>query len=342
MSTWKYNLSKHSVEEQPTIEKPSWFDNVYEDVTGYKERKKEWHKHIGNLRSIPVSGTVDWKDGEVVTGKFTIEEKTLYRVPGIDMEVDRNAVVLSRAYAKPITIQEQPQLIKSCKKGEHQIVIRKDGKENFCWECKMYEKDIKNQSQEQPQKQDIEFCMNCGSIVHSSMAFCDVKCENEYRKDQSRDESQEVIEQQGKELFEWVKARIYYLESIRTTEYGSGALNAYKSVKEQIEWLKPVKIEQQDNIINDADRWISVKDKPLIHQNNLGWEVNKGVPDEFLAALRVTNKIDGKTSWWIRHCVIEDETGLCVVGDDENEPCGWQITDIEFYQPIPLPPKTLP
>jgi|GEM_PF-2573212 len=86
--------------------------------------------------------------------------------------------------------------------------------------------------------------------------------------------------------------------------------------------------------------WISCEDKPLVTVNHFGWKVNEGVPDEFLAAIEVHNNKTGKKYWWIRHCIIEDEIGLCIVGDDiENVPAGWEITDVEFYQPLPTPPN---
>lgn len=63
---WKYNLSKHSVDEQPTMEDPESF--------APPSYKKAYRKHIASLRSIPVQEVIikksDWKDGEDVTGKF--------------------------------------------------------------------------------------------------------------------------------------------------------------------------------------------------------------------------------------------------------------------------------
>lgn len=89
------------------------------------------------------------------------------------------------------------------------------------------------------------------------------------------------------------------------------------------------------------DNWISTEEKPLVTINeDKSWFVNDGVPDEFLAALQVFNKIDSQTTWWIRHCIIAGTGGLCVVTDDDYEPAGWEITDVEFYQPLPAPPQT--
>lgn len=86
--------------------------------------------------------------------------------------------------------------------------------------------------------------------------------------------------------------------------------------------------------------WISVEDRPLISQTKLGWEVNEGVPDEFIGALEVFDNKKNTSYWWIRHCIIIDEVGLCVMSDDDYEPCGWQISDITYWQPMPEPPNT--
>jgi hypothetical protein len=86
--------------------------------------------------------------------------------------------------------------------------------------------------------------------------------------------------------------------------------------------------------------WISVEEKPLVIQTSLGWEATNDGNGEFLAAVPYHDKKDGKDHWWIRHCVLEDEIGLCVVGDMDNEPAGWQTTDVTHYWPLPLPPTS--
>lgn len=79
--------------------------------------------------------------------------------------------------------------------------------------------------------------------------------------------------------------------------------------------------------------WHSVKDRPLLTKNERGhWVCTEDGDKEFIAALE-TNK-----GWWIRHCVVEYETGLCVVGDDYNEPAGWELQDVTHWMPMPSPP----
>lgn len=87
--------------------------------------------------------------------------------------------------------------------------------------------------------------------------------------------------------------------------------------------------------------WISVKDKPLITRNERDeWEcINEG-SKEFVAAIPYQNtEFPGKQFWWIRLCIMEDEVGLCVIGDDDNEPAGWNIDDVTHYFHLPEPPK---
>lgn len=86
-------------------------------------------------------------------------------------------------------------------------------------------------------------------------------------------------------------------------------------------------------------KWVSVKDKPLYINTPLGWECTEAGNHPFLAAVEVHDNKTGKDFWWIHHCVVEDGIGLCIVGDDDNEPAGWELQDIEFYIPIPQPPK---
>lgn len=89
--------------------------------------------------------------------------------------------------------------------------------------------------------------------------------------------------------------------------------------------------------------WVSVKDRPLVTVDDKGnWTCTDDGEKDFIAALEVINRIDGKVTWWIKHCVIEDSTGLCVVGDDDNEPAGWDVKDVQFYFHIPKPPGETP
>jgi hypothetical protein len=88
--------------------------------------------------------------------------------------------------------------------------------------------------------------------------------------------------------------------------------------------LEPVKSE-----------WISVKERPLVNWNDEHdrWECTKDGEREFMACVEL-----GDGTFWIKHCVIEDKIGLCVVGETGNEPAGWEIEDVEWWQPLPSPP----
>lgn len=82
-----------------------------------------------------------------------------------------------------------------------------------------------------------------------------------------------------------------------------------------------------------AEGWISVEDRPFV--KNSEWTAESR--EEFLAAVP-TNK-----GWWIRHCLIEPETGcLYVCCDDHIESAGWEYTDITHYLPITEPYKLTP
>ena len=58
--------------------------------------------------------------------------------------------------------------------------------------------------------------------------------------------------------------------------------------------------------------------------------MNDGIPDVFLAALEVHDKIKKTRWWWIRQCIIKDEIGLCEIVGDDYEPCGWETQDIQY------------
>ncbi len=94
----------------------------------------------------------------------------------------------------------------------------------------------------------------------------------------------------------------------------------------------------------NQDKWVRVKDRPLITVDDKGnWTCTKDGDGEFIAAVPYNDKrqSDNNNLWWIRHCVIEEGIGLCVVGDDVNEPAGWSIKDVTHYQPLPTKPTTL-
>lgn len=88
-------------------------------------------------------------------------------------------------------------------------------------------------------------------------------------------------------------------------------------------------------------RWYSVENRPLFKKDvNGGWVCTEDGEKEFIAAVRYEHK--QKTNedfWWIRHCVIEDEIGLCVVGDITNEPAGWDLEDVMYWMPMPCSPN---
>lgn len=79
--------------------------------------------------------------------------------------------------------------------------------------------------------------------------------------------------------------------------------------------------------------WISVNKRPLYEKTTSGWQCTEDGDKEFLAAIKESS------GWWIRHCVVEDRTGLCVVGDAENEPAGYELEDVQYWMPLPEPPK---
>lgn len=82
------------------------------------------------------------------------------------------------------------------------------------------------------------------------------------------------------------------------------------------------------------EKWHSIEDRPLFTKNGRGhWITTQDGDQDFIAAIE-TNK-----GWWIRHCVIEDEVGLCVVGDDYNQPAGWELEDVMYWMPMPKAPK---
>ena len=88
--------------------------------------------------------------------------------------------------------------------------------------------------------------------------------------------------------------------------------------------------------------WVDAKERPLVIREGNRWITVNDVSFEFLAAVPFNdkNRPNEKNLWWIKHCVIEDEVGLCVVGDDDNERAGWEIDDVTHYIPLPAPPIT--
>lgn len=80
-----------------------------------------------------------------------------------------------------------------------------------------------------------------------------------------------------------------------------------------------------------VDTWNSVLHYPLYTLDKNGfWQCTEDGEGDFLAAVE-TNE-----GWWIRHCVIEDEIGLCIVYDDYNEPAPWSLNDVSYWSKLPV------
>ena len=88
-------------------------------------------------------------------------------------------------------------------------------------------------------------------------------------------------------------------------------------------------------------KWISVEDRPLILKfSEEEWICTEDGEGEFLAAVPYKDKSRPDESlFWIRHCIIVDEAGLCIVGDEHYESAGYSIKDVTHWQPI-TPPTT--
>lgn len=88
------------------------------------------------------------------------------------------------------------------------------------------------------------------------------------------------------------------------------------------------------------NKWISVDERPLFTKDEKGiWTCTEDGDGEFFAAVPYNDvKRPKEELWWIRHCVVEDEIGLCVVGDDDIEPAGWDLEDVTHWMPLPKSP----
>lgn len=89
--------------------------------------------------------------------------------------------------------------------------------------------------------------------------------------------------------------------------------------------------------------WYNVNDRPLITKHDNGrWSATDAGSNDFIAAVPYKHKDHGdKIFWWVHHCVI-DKSCLCVVGEDDNEPAGWEIDGVEYWMPWPQNPDESP
>lgn len=83
--------------------------------------------------------------------------------------------------------------------------------------------------------------------------------------------------------------------------------------------------------------WMPVTTRPLYKTTRNGWEVTEDGEGEFWAAVPLK---DG--TWWIKHCVVEDRIGLCVVCNEDTEPAGFDLEDVTHFIPISLPEPPKP
>lgn len=113
-------------------------------------------------------------------------------------------------------------------------------------------------------------------------------------------------------------------------------LDAYH--RDEISYSMAVHLLNQDINKRLGKDWISVKERPLVINGDHYWQCTEDGSKEFMAAVPYsdTNK-PGQLLWWIRYCLIEDEVGLCVIGDTENESCGWEVDHVEYWMPVNEP-----
>ena len=93
----------------------------------------------------------------------------------------------------------------------------------------------------------------------------------------------------------------------------------------------------------NKEKWISVEDRPLIEiiNPNGDWQCTKDGMNEFIGCVPYNDSTRPKDDlYWIRHCIIEDEIGLCVIGDSIiTEPSGWEVEHVTHWMPLPTPPQ---
>ena len=135
------------------------------------------------------------------------------------------------------------------------------------------------------------------------------------------------MNKQLSELIEYIETKITSCEYSSFKTFAEIELKSYNNILAKAKSLQ------------SEDGWISVEDAPLFIETKDGWECTDAAEDEFWAAIEYTdNRYPDKVFWWIHRCVVEDEIGLCVVGDMDNEPAGWTLKDVTHYMPIKLTP----
>jgi len=78
--------------------------------------------------------------------------------------------------------------------------------------------------------------------------------------------------------------------------------------------------------------WISTKDSPLYTEKEgiVYGTCNASAP--FMAAIELS---DG--TYWVHHCLLDDEMCLNVIGEDHNQSASFEVRDIDFYMHVSMP-----
>lgn len=103
----------------------------------------------------------------------------------------------------------------------------------------------------------------------------------------------------------------------------------------------PLPVEHPEGAIGEG--WINVEDSPLFTKDEKdNWICTDNGSGAFLAAVPLIDNTrpEEKNLWWIMPCVVEDGIGLCIIGDEENTPAGWQLEDVTKYKLLDLTPPS--
>jgi hypothetical protein len=84
---YKYNAAKHAVVEQATMEEPVLHKDA---LSSYNIKMSEYQQHLSSLKSYPVQGSVDWKDGQEV------EEGKDFEIKDINASIDASEWALKK------------------------------------------------------------------------------------------------------------------------------------------------------------------------------------------------------------------------------------------------------